>query len=121
MQTSPRTLFWCVATQQNVFSGGRLSGHSYDTALPRALTRQPSTIRIETRLVRRRIGRRLGGAVGALLGAAFLPTAVAFADSYEIIADPSSTELITGFFGDPTTPPAVAGSIQGQQVFEVYD
>lgn len=63
----------------------------------------------------------MGAAVGALLGAAFLPTAVAFADSYEIIPDPSSTEEITGFFGEPATPPAVAGSIQGQQVFEVYD
>jgi hypothetical protein len=94
---------------------------SYDTALRKALTGQPSTIRIETRLVRRRIGRRLGAAVGALLGAAFLPTAVAFADSYEIIPDPSSTEEITGFFGEPTTPPAVAGSIQGQQVFEIFD
>ena len=72
-------------------------------------------------MVRSRIGRRLGAAIGALLGAALLPTAVAFADSYEIIPDPSSTELITGFFGDPTTPPAVAGSVQGQQVFEVYD
>lgn len=47
--------------------------------------------------------------------------AVAFADSYEIIPDPSSTEEITGFFGEPATPPAVAGSIQGQQVFEVFD
>jgi hypothetical protein len=47
--------------------------------------------------------------------------AVAFADSYQIIPDPSSTEEITGFFGEPATPPAVAGSIQGQQVFEVFD
>lgn len=56
-----------------------------------------------------------------MLGVAFLPMAVAFADSYEIIPDPSSTEEITGFFGEPATPPAVAGSIQGQQVFEVFD
>jgi hypothetical protein len=64
----------------------------------------------------------LGVAIGALLGAAFLPTAaVAFADSYQIIPDPSSTEEITGFFGEPTAPPAVAASIQGQQVFEVVD
>ena len=47
--------------------------------------------------------------------------AVAFADSYEIIPDPSSIDEITGFFGLPATPPAVAGSIQGQQVFEVFD
>jgi hypothetical protein len=72
-------------------------------------------------LVRRRIARSVGAAVGGLLGAAFLPMAVAFADSYEIIPDPSSTEEITGFFGEPATPPAVAGSFQGQQVFEVFD
>lgn len=72
-------------------------------------------------MVRRRIAHSLGAAGGGLLIAAFLPTAVAFADSYEIIPDPSSSEVITGFFGEPTTPPAVAGSIQGQQVFEVYD
>ena len=47
--------------------------------------------------------------------------AVALADSYEIIPDPNSTEEITGFFGEPATPPGVAGSIQGQQVFEVFD
>ena len=72
-------------------------------------------------MVRRRIAHFLGAAAGGLLGAAFLSTAVAFADSYEIIPDPSSTEEITGFFGEPATPPGVAGSIQGQQVFEVFD
>jgi hypothetical protein len=72
-------------------------------------------------MVRRRITHSLGAAAGALLGAAFLPAAVAFADSYEIIPDPGSTEEITGFFGAPATPPAVAGSVQGQQVFEVFD
>lgn len=72
-------------------------------------------------MVRRRITHSLGAAVGALLCVAFLPTAVAFADSYEIIPDPSSTEEITGFFGEPATPPGVTGSIQGQQVFEVFD
>jgi hypothetical protein len=77
--------------------------------------------RIKTPLVRRRITHCLGAAVGGLLGAAFLPMAVAFADSYEIIPDPSSTEEITGFFGEPATPPGVAGSIQGQQLFEVFD
>ncbi|MGO9283702.1 MAG: hypothetical protein ACLP75_12125 [Mycobacterium sp.] len=63
----------------------------------------------------------MSAAAGGVLGVAFLPMAVAFADSYEIIPDPSSTEEITGFFGEPATPPAVAGSIQGQQVFEVFD
>jgi hypothetical protein len=41
--------------------------------------------------------------------------AVAFADSDEIIPDPTSTEVVTGFFGEPATPPAVAGSAEGQQ------
>jgi hypothetical protein len=63
----------------------------------------------------------LGVAAGGVLGGALLPVAVAFADSYEIIPDPSSTEVVTGFFGDPTTPPGVAASIQGQQAFEVFD
>ncbi len=71
----------------------------------------------------RRITRRtLGAAAGGLLGVAFLPAAVAFADSYEIIADPSSTETYTGMYGlENTAPPAVSGSIQGYQEFEVYD
>jgi hypothetical protein len=72
-------------------------------------------------VVRRPITRPLGAAAGGLLAAAFLPTATALADNYEIIPDPSSAETITGFFGDPATPPALAGSIQGQQVFEVFD
>jgi hypothetical protein len=63
----------------------------------------------------------LAAAAGGVLGAALMPMAVAFADSYEIIPDPSSTELITGFFGAPATPPAVAGSVQGAQVFDVFD
>jgi hypothetical protein len=72
-------------------------------------------------LARRCITHCLGAAAGGLLGVALLPVAVAFADSYEIIPDPSSTEEITGFFGVGATPPATAGSIQGQQVFEVFD
>lgn len=77
-----------------------------------------------SRPVRRRISQFLSAAVGGLLGAVLLPTATvapAFADSYEIIPDPSSSEEITGFFGEPATPPAVAGSIQGQQIFELFD
>ena len=72
-------------------------------------------------MARRCITHCLGAAAGGLLGVALLPVAVAFADSYEMIPDPSSTEEITGFFGVPATPPAVAGSIEGQQVFEVFD
>ena len=71
---------------------------------------------------RRRITRTLGAAAGGLLGAAFLPAAAAFADSYEILPDPSSTETLTGVYGlENTAPPAETGSIQGYQEFEVYD
>lgn len=72
-------------------------------------------------MVRRRTTRLLGAATGGLLVAAFAPTAVAGADSYEILPDPTSTEVVTGFFGSPITPPAVVNSFQGQQVFELFD
>jgi len=71
---------------------------------------------------RPRLARTLGAAAGGLLGVALLPAAVAFADSYEIIPDPSSTETLTGVYGlENTAPPAESGSIQGYQEFEVYD
>lgn len=71
---------------------------------------------------RRRITRALGAAAGGLLGAAFLPAAAAFADSYQILPDPSSTETLTGVYGlENTAPPAETGSIQGYQEFEVLD
>jgi hypothetical protein len=71
---------------------------------------------------RRRITRALGAAAGGLLGAAFLPAAVAFADDYQILPDPSSTETLTGVYGlENTAPPAESGSIQGYQEFEVLD
>jgi hypothetical protein len=73
-------------------------------------------------MTRRRITRALGAAAGGLLGAAFLPAAVAFADNYEIVPDPNSTETVTGIYGlENTAPPAVTGSVQGYQEFEVYD
>jgi hypothetical protein len=74
---------------------------------------------------RRRIARALGAAAGGLLGAALLPAAVAFADDYDIVADPNSPEVITGLygfdFGFQTTPPAVNGSVDGDQLFDVDD
>jgi hypothetical protein len=69
---------------------------------------------------RRRITPVLGAAAGGLLGAAFLPAAVAFADSYQIIPDPGSTEDVTSFYGVITTPPAVTG-VEGEQEFDVVD
>jgi hypothetical protein len=56
-----------------------------------------------------------------VLGAAFLPVAFAFADDYEIVADPNSPETITGIYGIATTPPAVNGSVDGYQLFDVDD
>ena len=77
--------------------------------------------RIEHPLVRRRITHLLGAAAGGLLVVTLLPITVAHADTYEILPAPNSPEEITGFFGLPTTPPAVASSFQGQQVFELFD
>ena len=71
---------------------------------------------------RRRIARTMGAAASGLLGVAFIPAAIAFADDYEIIPDPSSTETLTGVYGlENTAPPAETGSIQGYQEFEDYD
>ena len=71
---------------------------------------------------RRRITRAMGAAAGGLLGAALLPAAAAFADAYEVLPDPSSTETLTGVYGlENTVPPAETGSIQGYQEFEVLD
>jgi hypothetical protein len=77
-------------------------------------------------MTRRRITRALGAAAGGLLGAAFLPVAAAFADDYDIVPDPSSTEEVTGLygiglFGVETASPAVGGSVQGTQLFEAED
>lgn len=68
---------------------------------------------------RRCITRTVGAVAGGLLGAAFLPTAIACADDYTIIPDPGSTEVITGLYGLQTAPPAVEGSVQGYQTFEI--
>jgi hypothetical protein len=72
---------------------------------------------------RRCTTRRVGAAAGGLLGLAFLPLAIANADEWTITPDPSPTETITGiyghgFSGGDTAPPAVAGSIQGDQLFD---
>ena len=60
------------------------------------------------------IARAMGAAAGGLLGSAFVPMAVAFADDYAIVPDPSSVEEVTGiygsgFFGVPQLPHAVDG------------
>jgi hypothetical protein len=71
---------------------------------------------------RPRFTRTLGTAAGGLLGIAVLPVAVAFADSYEIVPVPGSSETLTGVYGlENTAPPSESGSIQGTQEFEVLD
>jgi hypothetical protein len=67
--------------------------------------------------------RRIGAAAGGLLAMAFLPLAVAHADDWTIAPAPGSHETITGIYGHgfeggDTAPPAVSGSIQGNQLFE---
>ena len=68
------------------------------------------------------IARAMGAAAGGFLGSALLPMAVAFADDYAIVPDPSSVEEVTGiygsgFFGVPELPRAVDGS----QLFDIDD
>ncbi|KAA8939264.1 hypothetical protein, partial [Mycobacterium sp.] len=68
----------------------------------------------------------MGAAVGGLLGAALVPMAAAFADDYDIAADPGSIEEVTGMYGTGivgafATPPAAPGSIQGGQLFGYED
>lgn len=76
---------------------------------------------------RRRIPRALGAAAGGLLGAAFLPAGAAFADNWDIVATPGSPETVTGIYGDgffgtfDLAPPAVQGSVEGDQVFDYTD
>ena len=74
---------------------------------------------------RRHIARNLGAALGGLLGVAYLPAASAFADVYEVVPDPSDTniETVTGFYGlgNVSAPPAVPGTVQGEQLFDYVD
>ncbi|BBX44359.1 hypothetical protein GCM10009641_83490 [Mycobacterium cookii] len=70
--------------------------------------------------------RNIGAAAGGLLGLALLPLAVANADNYIILPDATSVETITGLYGHgfdgaDTAPPAVTGSIQGEQLFSYTD
>jgi hypothetical protein len=74
----------------------------------------------------RRIPRALGAAAGGLLGAAFFPTAAAFADDYDLGPAAGSVEKVTGIYGTgfggaDTAPPAVAGTVQGNQLFDYTD
>jgi hypothetical protein len=72
-------------------------------------------------MIRSRITLAHVAALGGLLGAALLSVAVAVADNYAIVPDPSSIETITGFYGPDGPPPAVPESFQGYQLFDVVD
>jgi hypothetical protein len=63
----------------------------------------------------------LGAAAGGLLGAALLPAGAAFADAYDIVADPNSTELVSTYYGLYTALPALDASALGYQTFDVDD
>jgi hypothetical protein len=70
----------------------------------------------------RRTG-KIGAAASGLLGLTFLPLAVAHADEWSVTPDPDSVQTITGIYGHgfeggDTAPPAVPGSIQGNQIFD---
>jgi hypothetical protein len=75
--------------------------------------------------MRQRPAHILGAAAGSLLGAAFLPLAVAEADTYTI-GPAAGSELVTDFYGLGTngwqqTPPALALSVDGQQLMSWTD
>jgi hypothetical protein len=75
--------------------------------------------------MRQRPFRIFGAAAGGLLGAAFLPIAVAEADTYTI-GPAAGSELVTDFYGLGTngwqqTPPALALSVDGQQLMTWTD
>jgi hypothetical protein len=74
----------------------------------------------------RRRTRKIGAAAGGLLGFAFLPLAVANADDWIVTPDPTSTETVTGIYGDgfasfDLVSPAVEGSVEGHQEFDYTD
>ena len=72
-------------------------------------------------MTRRRITRALGAVASGVLGSAFLSAAVAFADDYDIVPDPNSTEVVTGYYGLLSALPAFDGTVQGYQLFDVDD
>ena len=70
---------------------------------------------------RPRISLALGAAAGVLLGVTFLPAGAAFADTYDIVPDPNSTELVSTYYGLYTALPALDASALGYQTFDVDD
>ncbi len=75
--------------------------------------------------MRQRPFRILCAAAGGLLGAGFVPAALAAADTYTI-GPAAGSELVTDFYGLGTngwqqTPPALALSVDGQQLYSYTD
>jgi hypothetical protein len=68
------------------------------------------------------IARAVGAAAGGLLGSALLPMAVAFADDYAIVPDPSSNEEVTGIYGSGLFDvPQLPRAVDGSQLFDIDD
>lgn len=64
----------------------------------------------------------LGAFAGGVLGVAFLPTTIALADNYDVVLDPSSTETVSGLYGQfLNIAPVVEGSVQGSGLFDYVD
>jgi len=70
---------------------------------------------------RPRISRALGAAAGGLLGVAFVPAAVALADTYDIVPDPNSIETVSTYYGLYAALPGLQASPLGYQTFDVDD
>ena len=69
-----------------------------------------------------RLTHSLGALAGGLLGAAFLPTSIASADTYDVVLDPSSSETVSGLYGQfLNTAPVLEGSVQGTGLFDYVD
>jgi hypothetical protein len=69
-----------------------------------------------------RLSHSLGAFAGGLLGVAFLPTTIASADNYDVVLDPSSTETVSGLYGQfLNTAPVLEGSVQGSGLFGYVD
>lgn len=65
--------------------------------------------------------RPLATTAGGLLAVILSPMPIAFADQYQIVPDPGSTETVVSVYGLHATPPAVPETVQGYQLFDYVD
>ncbi len=69
-----------------------------------------------------RLTHSLGALAGAVLGAVVFPATIASADVYDVVLDPSSTEQVTGFYGQfLNTAPVLEGSVEGSGLYDYVD